>query len=77
MVEVRDVGLRESVTPRAAAVANRITEAMANLARCPDAAERRQQLKEWQFVIDMTIAWGRDLTVAELVEWNERLGCGA
>lgn len=68
--------LRPSVTPRATLVSDRIAEAIASLPYLDvdrETTERREQLKEWQFVISMTIAWGQDISASELAEWQERL----
>lgn len=68
-LEVRDVGLRESVTPRAADVSDRIAVAMSTAQ-----GERRQTLEEWAVAIDYTLAWGRDLSAEEYQEWKAKLG---
>lgn len=68
-MEVRDVGLRESVTPRAVDISDRIAMVIQS-----SAGERRLQLEEWAIAIDYTIAWGRDLTASEYAEWKAKLG---
>jgi hypothetical protein len=69
--------LRTSVTPRATEISDRIDAALRGLPYVDiDRAtvERRSQLREWQFVIVTTIAWGMDLDAAEYGAWLERLG---
>lgn len=67
MVEVRDVGLRESVTPRAADISDRLRAAKDAPGADPD------QLAEWALAIDYTLAWGVDLTAEEYAEWKAKL----
>lgn len=67
-MNVQDI-LRESVTPRATDISDRIR------LEIPVAiGERKQQLIEWAFVIDMTLAWGTDFSAEEHAEWLEKLG---
>jgi len=76
-LSIRDIGLRESVTPRATDISDRIAQAIAMLPHVDvdhEMAERRSRLKEWQFVICMEIAHGKDMDADEHTAWLELVG---
>lgn len=76
-LNLRDIGLRPTVTPRATDISDRIAallEALPRLDVDNAMAEKRSRLKEWQFVVLMTIAHGRDMDADEHSAWLELVG---
>ena len=69
-MSIRDVGLRQSVTPRAKDISERITAAIA----AGGTPERMAELHDYQRAIDMTMAWQADMGADEHKAWLEILG---
>jgi len=75
--QLQDIGLRESVTPRAHDIRARVTKALEAMPRLDvdrEMEERRSRLKEWQFVMNLVMASQRDLQADEHAAWLELLG---